>query len=324
MPAEADEFSLIDRLTGGLPADPRVLLSVGDDAALLAPPPGEALVVSSDALVAGVHVPAFPDLAGADPDAVEAFGHKAMAVNLSDLAAMAATPLACTVCLTLPEAAVVFAEALYRGLRAVADRHGCALVGGDLTRGPLAVAITVLGSVPPALATRRDGARPGMDLWLTGIPGEAAVALRLRQSGRPVPPELARRLDRPEPRVAFAVAARGLVGAAIDVSDGLLADLGHVAALSGVAIEVEAACLPVSPALAGCGLPESDWRALQRTGGDDYELALAVAPASVPALLAVAKATGTQITRIGRITAGSGVVVRGAPADPVAGYRHFA
>ncbi|HYF60456.1 MAG TPA: thiamine-phosphate kinase, partial [Burkholderiaceae bacterium] len=240
--AAPGEFELIRRFFERPAAAGRARLGIGDDCALLDVPGGESLAVSTDMLVEGRHF--FPDV---DP---EALGHKALAVNLSDLAAMGARPLGFTLALALPAADEAWLEAFSRGLFALADAQGCELVGGDTTRGPLALCVTVHGTVPPALALRRDGARAGDDLWVSGALGAAALAVERRLRGEPVPAGALARLDRPEPRVALGLGLRGLARAAIDLSDGLAGDLGHVLARSS-----EAAGVPLGAALERDALP---------------------------------------------------------------------
>ncbi len=310
------EFDLIRRYFDRGPSR-RVALGIGDDCALLAPATGCDLAVSTDMLVAGTHF--FDDV---DP---EALGHKALAVNLSDLAAMGARPLAFTLALALPRADEVWLEAFSRGLFSLADRHGCELVGGDTTRGPLNVCITVFGEVPHGAALRRDHAEPGDDLWLSGSTGAAAHALWCRQQGQPLdaddPAQV--RLDRPEPRVSLGLFLRHLARAAIDVSDGLLADLGHVCRRSRVGAEVDWNRIPL-PAALRARAPEDAMR-LALAGGDDYELLFTAAPENRSALEACSLPHG--VSRIGRIVSGEGVRVldaRGARIDTdVRGFEHF-
>ena len=262
------EFELIARhFTRAAPAGGAVVLGVGDDCALLQPTPGHQLAISSDMLVEGRHF-----FAGAEP---EALGHKALAVNLSDLAAMGARPLGFTLALALPAADEAWLAPFARGLFALADAHACPLVGGDTTRGPLTLSLTVFGEVLPGRALRRAGARAGDELWISGRTGEARLALALRRGEPWARGELAAvqdRMDRPTPRVALgqALAATDGVHAALDVSDGLLADLGHVLKASGVGAEIDIAALPVAPALQA--LDETSRRDCQLAGGDDYEL----------------------------------------------------
>lgn len=213
----------------------KAVLGVGDDCALLAPAPGMQLAVSSDMLVEGRHF--FP---GVDP---EALGHKALAVNLSDLAACGARPLAFTLALALPRVDEPWLAAFARGLLRLADEHGCELVGGDTTQGPLNICITIFGEVPPGQALLRSGAQPGDDLYVSGTLGDARLALEALLGHVQFPAEtLARaRLERPTPRVALGQALRGVASSALDVSDGLLGDLGHILRASGVGACVDTA-----------------------------------------------------------------------------------
>lgn len=313
------EFDLIDRIRRRAVARDDVALGIGDDAALLRPPPGRELAVATDALNAGVHFPA-----DTPPDAI---GWKALAVNLSDLAAMGATPAWCTLSLSAPALEPAWVEALAEGLLALAARHGVSLVGGDTTRGPLSLCVTAIGHVAPGRALRRDGARDGDDIWVSGTVGDAAAALQAWERGGPVPEVLRERLERPTPRIALGAALAGRAHAAIDVSDGLLADLGHVLRASGVGAELAIDALPASDALRAAVPAPQARRALQAGGGDDYELCF-TAPAGVRAgIEAAAREAGVAATRIGRIVAGEGIACRdadGAPWHPPAtGYEHF-
>jgi thiamine-monophosphate kinase len=305
------EFDLVRRFfwrDGAASASPGVLLGNGDDAALLAPAPGQVLAVSTDMLVAGRHF--FPDV---DP---EALGHKALAVNLSDLAAMGARPLGFTLALALPRVDEAWLAALARGLWALADAHGCALLGGDTTAGPLTLSLTVWGEVPAAEALRRNAAQVGDDIWVSGTLGDAHLALQrlLAQqgapAGEPLPPALRARLERPTPRVALGLALRGVAHAAIDVSDGLVADLGHVLAASGVAAQLDVETLlasaAVSPWVRAAPLPLALRCVL--AGGDDYELVFTAPPERRGAVEQAARAAATAVTRIGRILPGPAAV----------------
>lgn len=318
------EFDLIGRIRARCRDRDDVLLGIGDDGAVLAPPPGEALVVAVDTLNAGIH---FPE--GTAPADI---GHKALAVNLSDLAAMGARPLWCTLSLCLPGSDADWVDAFLDGFLALASEHELALVGGDTTRGPLSISVTVIGAVPAGEALRRDGACAGDDVWVSGCVGDAAAGLLVAQrpdagQARDDDATLRARLDRPTPRVALGRRLRGLASAAIDVSDGLLADLGHVAAASGVAADIELAELPTSPALAATVPVPGRWT-LQVSGGDDYELCLTAAPDRREALAALSRELGLELTRIGQVRDGSGVVLvdpEGRPwhsARP--GHDHFA
>jgi len=310
------EFELIARYFDSpdfaLPEAEGVLLGIGDDAAILRLPPGEDLAVSIDTLVAGVHFPA--------DSSPEQIGHRALAVNLSDLAAMGARPLWFTLALTLPEADEAWLAGFSRGLAALARRHHVALVGGDTTRGPLSITIQVHGCVPPGLALRRDGARAGDDVWVSGHPGTAALGLRQLLAGG-ARDEAARVFAEPAPRVALGLALRGLASAAIDVSDGLLADAGHIAARSAVAIVLERERLPFSPQLDSLA-DRDDACALALGGGDDYELCFTAPPRHGAAIAGAAADLGLACTRIGRVLAGQGVECAGF-VPRAGGYQHF-
>lgn len=301
-----------------------VRLGIGDDAALLQPAPGMQLVACTDTLNAGVHFPA--------ATVPQAIGWKALAVNLSDLAAMGAEPAWALLALSLPQADAAFVEALADGLARLAAQHGVALVGGDTTRGPLGLTVTALGQVAAGAALLRSGARVGDVVLVTGTLGDAAAGLEIAQraSQGGVDAHAAwfrQRLDYPAPRVAAGLALRGLATACIDLSDGLLADLGHLCAASGVGAEVELDALPLSPALRA-SVPTAQAQAWALGGGDDYELCFCVAPAQVDPALARAQAAGVAARVIGRIVATPGVRVRDAQGRDYApvrrGYEHFA
>lgn len=313
----AGEFDLIARIRARVATRADVVLGIGDDAALLAPPPGRQLVVTADTLNDGVHFPR-----GTSPADV---GWKALAVNLSDLASMGAEPAWCTLSLSLPQSDPAWIEGFLDGFLDLAGQHGIALVGGDTTRGPLSIAVTAMGLVEPGRALRRDGARVGDEVWVTGTLGDAAGGLALLDR-EPVP-ALRARLDRPTPRVAAGRALAGIATACVDVSDGLLADLGHVCARSHVAARIDVDALPASAALREA-FGEADRIALQASGGDDYELCF-TAPADAGADIgAVSAQLGLRITRIGRIVVGEGVHPVDAKSQPWSsprrGYDHFA
>ncbi|WP_119966961.1 thiamine-phosphate kinase [Simplicispira lacusdiani] len=308
----------------------RAVLGVGDDCALLAPAPGMQLAVSSDMLVEGRHF--FADV---DP---EALGHKALAVNLSDLAACGARPLAFTLALALPRVQEPWLEAFARGLLRLADAHGCELVGGDTTQGPLNLCITIFGEVPAGQALLRGGARAGEDIWVSGTLGDARLALEALLGRAPLPPALLQaarqRLERPTPRVALGQALRGVASAALDVSDGLLGDLGHLLRASGVG-----ACIDTSETIkliaAGADpesvKPQFDLELLHQctlAGGDDYELVFTAPVAARAAVEAAGRATGTPVTRIGRTEAAPGLRLIDAQGRAVtrsyASFDHFA
>lgn len=310
------EFDIIRRLTAAAPtARADVVVGPGDDGAVLAVPAGHELVLTTDTLVAGRHFPA--DTAAAD------VGWKALAANLSDLAAMGADPAWITVALTVPEADEAWLAGFVDGLAGLLAESGAVLVGGDLTRGPLCVTIQAAGTLPHGTALRRDGARAGDAVAVTGTLGDAALGLA-RWASAPTPLDaddsfLRARLNRPTPRNAAGRALRGHAHAAVDVSDGLLADLGHIAEASGVAASVEAARLPASAAFERL-CPAGERLRHQLSGGDDYELCVCGPEAEL--------AVVPGLTVIGRVNAGSGVTVRDAAgravAGDAAGYDHFA
>lgn len=320
------EFELIERIRArcGVRRDD-VVLGIGDDAALLQPSPGMQLVACADTLNEGVHFPA--------QTAPDAIGWKALAVNLSDLAAMGGTPAWALLALSLPQADVAFVEALVDGLARLAAQHGVALVGGDTTYGPLSVTVTALGQVPQGLALLRAGAHVGDLVLVTGTLGDAAAALVLLQADVQALPEtdahlqLRQRLDYPQPRLAAGQALRGFASACIDVSDGLLADLGHVCTASRVGAELDLDALPLSAALRS-SLPMPQACDLALTGGDDYELCFTIAPVRLDAALAALRETGVNAHVIGRIVEAPGVRVlngRGVAYELVrSGYEHFA
>jgi len=316
----ASEFDLIRRFFDR-PAPPgsRTLLGVGDDAALLRVEPGMALAVTTDMLLAGRHFP--------DPTPPRALGHKSLAVNLSDLAAMGATPRWATLSIALPAADEAWLSEFAAGLFALARRFEVDLVGGDTTRGPLTISLTVLGEVPAEHALTRAGARPGDDIWVSGELGQAAAALAvLRGDARLESQAAARaraRLEMPEPRIALGERLRGIASAAIDVSDGFAADLGHVLERSGVGALVHAALLP--------GVRTGD-AALDLhcvlAGGDDYELIFTAGQQARAAVTALAAELDLPLTRVGAVQATPTRLVlldaQGAQIAPPAGYDHFA
>jgi thiamine-monophosphate kinase len=296
-----------------------VILGIGDDAALLQPPAGMQLVVAMDTLNSGVHFP--PETAPAD------IGWKALAVNLSDLAAMGAQPAWCTLSLSLPDADPAFVDGFLDGFLELAKQHGVALVGGDTTRGPLSVCVTAHGFVEPGTAMRRDGALAGDDIWMSGSLGDAAAALAQWKSDGDVDAVLRARLDRPTPRVGLGRALRGIATACIDVSDGLLADLAHICNASGAGAEVDVDALRASSALRAAFDGDAR-RGLQASGGDDYELCFSATPAMGDAVVRAAASVGVAVARIGRIVESEGVVAHvadgGAWSASSAGWRHFA
>jgi thiamine-monophosphate kinase len=320
----ASEFSLIDRYFAahGLHrAD--VALGIGDDCALLVPHPGQQLVVTMDTLVANVHF-----FANADP---EGLGHKALAVNLSDLAAMGATPAWATLALTLPRADEDWLERFCRGLFALADRYQVQLVGGDTTHGPVTtITIQAHGFVPPGLALRRDGAQPGDSIYITGTPGDAGLALAAAFGKANIAADdhayIQGRLDRPEPRLAQGVALRGIASAAVDISDGLAQDLGHILERSRVGARVEVDRLPLSPALIA-SLDRDAAIITALASGDDYELCFAVPLERAGQLEGMAADWDCRCTHIGVITAEPGLQLVRADGSAFrlerSGYDHF-
>ena len=321
--ARLGEFDLIERFfsrAGRARAD--VILGVGDDAALLRMPADRELVAAVDTLVAGRHFP--PQTT---PDSI---GHRALAVNLSDMAAMGATPAWATLALTIPTADAGWLADFAAGLMRLATAHDVALVGGDTTSGPLTVSIQILGHVPSGTALRRSGARAGDLLVVTGTLGDAGAGLalvtgRLSSSDRGAAAALVARFDYPTPRVAFGELARGIATAAMDLSDGLVGDLPKLAAASGLAAHVTVEHLPLSPALTSlAGLRRA--REWAMAAGDDYELLLAVAPRQAADLTATARRLGLALTVIGELRPGTGVhwTLDGASfAAPEHGYDHF-
>ena len=314
------EFELIRRYFSDVgPRRTDVVLDVGDDCALLEVPAGQTLAISIDTLSAGVHF--FPDC---DPEHV---GHKALAVGLSDLAAMGAEPAWATLALTLPEADEDWIRAFAMGFGRLASTHGMRLVGGDTTRGPLSVSVQVHGLVPAGAAIRRDGARPGDAVFVSGTLGDAGLALRLMLAGRAVAPELRRRLECPEPRVALGRSLRGIASAMIDLSDGLNGDLGHILSASEVGAELELEHLPLTHWVAEAIEVAGDW-SLPLASGDDYELCFCVPPARIATVERLAEEIGLPLARIGWIRPGAGLDGRlpngGRLTLPARGHDHFA
>ena len=299
------EFELIARYFKRPPQ--RAQVGVGDDCAIWMPTPGQVLAISSDMLVEGRHF-----LSTVDPVAL---GHKALAVNLSDLAACGATPCAFTLGLSLPQIDHAWLSGFAQGLWALADAHGCELIGGDTTRGPLTIAITVWGELPPGQALLRSAAQVGDDIYISGVVGQARMALEVFRGQLHLPSdafERARaRMERPTPRVALGQALRGVAHAAIDLSDGLLGDLGHIMKASGVGADIDTRWLRHAsdgdtawpahcPDLAA--LPWAQTLACGLTGGDDYELLFTAAPEHRAAVWAAAQASATPVSRVGRVT----------------------
>lgn len=317
------EFELIARyFTRPTRRGSTVQLGVGDDCALLAAALDESLAISSDMLVEGRHF-----LPGADP---EALGHKALAVNLSDLAAMGAQPVGFTLALALPAADEPWLAALARGLFALADQEHIELIGGDTTRGPLNICITVLGRVPINTALRRDGARAEDDIWVSGSLGDARLGLQVLTHQLALAPQhtaqALQRLHRPTPRIALGLALRGIASAAIDISDGLSGDLNHILQRSALGATIDASLLPIGSALQSQDLATQYEYALQ--GGDDYELCFCAAAAQRAQVIRAAAAAGVAVTRIGKIETTPGLRVIDAGGRPlplfIHSFDHFA
>ncbi len=332
------EFDLIRRYFTR--ATPGAVLGVGDDAALLQVSPGNVLAVSTDMLVCGTHF--FPD---ADPFLL---GHKTLAVNLSDLAAMGAVPRWATLAIAIPSEEEAWLERFSAGFFALAQQYGVDLVGGDTTRGPLNLCVTIFGEVPAQQALRRDGAKPGDDIWVSGQLGDAALALAHLQGRIALDAAAfavcAQRLHQPVPRVELGLALRGIANSAIDVSDGLLADLGHILEASQMGAEIQFDSIPT-----GMSFPrkressllkaldsrfrgnDSDEGALLRrcvlSGGDDYELCFTAAASRASEVQAISDRLQLPLTRIGKIVAGKGCIVHDTHGHPmnieVEGYDHF-
>ena len=315
------EFELIRHYFAAAPcaqAAEGVALGIGDDCALLDLPAGEQLAISTDTLVAGVHFP--------DPCDAFLLGQRALAVATSDLAAMGATPLGFTLALCLPQATNDWLQGFARGLNQMAEQCGLALIGGDTTRGPLSLTVTVFGRLPRGQALLRSGAQVGDLLCVGGSLGDAAAALPLVLGQQQAAPEVAAALLAkywsPRPQLALGQALRGKASAALDISDGLLADCGHIAAASGVALQIELARVPLSPAiLALLSLPAAQHYAL--SGGDDYRLAFTLPAQHLSGL----QADGWALQVIGQVVAGQGVQLLDEQGrvitPPQRGYQHF-
>ncbi len=312
------EFDLIQRYFTRSASS--AVLGVGDDAALVGVGAGNELAISSDMLVCGTHF-----TADADPFLL---GHKTLAVNLSDLAAMGAVPRWATLALALPDADEDWLQKFSAGFFALAGAHGVELIGGDTTRGPLALCVTILGEVPRGRALRRDGALAGDDIWVSGTLGKAALGLADEQGRHTlydqVRDDCLKALHQPQPRVALGLALRGIARSAIDISDGLLADLGHILQRSAVGAELEIETLPI----VGTGVEKKLAQQCALAGGDDYELCFTAPATARDTLVALAEQLQLSLTRIGQIHAGHGCVVRDAAGKEMkiekAGYDHFA
>jgi thiamine-monophosphate kinase len=323
------EFDLIERyFKHAAKPSKAVDLGIGDDCALLTPAPGMQIAISSDMLVEGRHF-----LSTVSP---QALGHKALAVNLSDLAACGAKPIAFTLALSMPRVDEAWLEGFSRGLFALADEHDCALIGGDTTAGPLNICITVLGHVPTGQALLRSGAKAGDDIYVSGTPGQARLALETFRGNVSLSEAdftlVRSRMERPTPRVALGQALRGIAGSAIDVSDGLLGDLGHILKASCLGAEIQLSDIDlianysINTGANGQFSPLFS-RSMVLAGGDDYELVFTASPAQHDAVQAAAQACNTRITRIGHTLAQTGVTLREADgqvaSNSFASFDHF-
>jgi len=316
----------------------RAVLGVGDDCALLQPRPGTQMAISTDMLVSGRHF-------FADTDPLR-LGHKSLAVNLSDLAACGAQPVGFTLALSLPGVDEPWLAAFAQGLLALADAHDCELIGGDTTAGPLNICITVFGEVPVvdgrSQALLRSGAQPGDDIYVSGTLGDARLALDALLGkivlSDAVLASARQRLEQPTPRLALGLALRGVASAALDVSDGLLGDLGHILQSSAVGATVDAdvaTSLIAARAIStragdqfSINLSEGDWRRLALSGGDDYELLFTAPAHRRDAVLAASRTSRTPVTRIGQINAAPGLQLINGQGQPLANtytsFDHFA
>ncbi|MDI3274029.1 thiamine-phosphate kinase [Pseudomonas sp. AL03] len=315
------EFELIRNFFAAAPCaqgGEGVALGIGDDCALLAIPPGEQLAISTDTLVAGVHF--------ADPCDPFLLGQRSLAVAVSDLAAMGATPVAFTLALTLPTVTADWLDAYARGLNTMAQSCGVALVGGDTSRGPLSLTMTVFGRVPAGKALTRSGAQPGDLLCVGGDLGNAAGALPLvlgqRTAEAAIADPLLAHYWSPQPQLGLGMALRGKATSALDISDGLLADCGHIALASKVGIQIERDTLPLSNALVAF-LGQSGAEVAALSGGDDYVLAFTLPSFELAQLLS----DGWPIHVVGRVVTGQGVVLLDAAGQDITpqarGYQHF-
>ena len=314
------EFSLIQRYFTR--ATPSAVLGVGDDAALVRVASGMELAISTDMLVSGTHF-----FADADPYLL---GHKALAVNISDMAAMGAQPRWATLALSLPSEDEAWLERFSAGFFALADEYQIGLIGGDTTHGPLNLSITILGEVPQGKALRRDGAQAGDEIWVSGKLGDAALALAHLQGKLKLDDAdfkvVEAALNRPVPRVALGLALRGIAHSAIDISDGLLADLGHILERSKVAAEIQFAALPVSTHLLPY-LGQALGRQCALAGGDDYELCFTAATARHVEIETLSAQLALPLSCIGNIVAGTACTVYAADGNVMkiqeTGYDHF-
>lgn len=321
--AGGGEFGFIRTRLAPLTRGHAGALDLSDDAALLDPPPGCQIVIASDMLVAGVHF--------LDTDPPEVAAERAVRSNLSDLAAIGAAPLGYLSSIAWPQdVTTAWRDGFIAGLAAAQDAFGLSLLGGDTTAGPgpLTISLTMLGQVPAGAALLRRGARPGEDVWVSGTIGDAMLGLAIARGDMAGDAFLLERYRRPTPRLDLGIGLRGLATACLDVSDGLMADAGHIAEVSGVRLELETALVPLS-------LPARNWLASEpasgliqlATGGDDYELLFCAPAAQRAAIAALAKPCGVPLSRIGRVRQGQGAVLLGAGGRALdtgaGGFTHF-
>jgi len=300
---------------------PRVALGIGDDCALLTPSAGMQIAISCDMLVSGTHF-----FADADP---RMLGHKSLAVNLSDLAAMGAKPVAYTLALSLPKPDEAWLKAFAEGMFALADLHQCELIGGDTTRGPLNICVTIFGELPVGSALRRDAAKPCDDIWVSGSLGDARLGLAacLSELTLDASTQIAAesRLHVPTPRIKLGIALRGLAHAAIDISDGLIGDLGHILKRSSVGATLNVDALPAGPMLSAQA--QELQRRFALAGGDDYELCFTAPAMHRDAVMTAGKKVGVALTRVGTIDAATGLRLVDAGGQPLefhsASFDHF-
>lgn len=317
------EFDIIRKYFSDFPERDDVILGVGDDAAILRPKENHALVITTDTLVSGVHFP--------EQTPPEAIGHKSLAVNLSDLAAMGANPCWFTLALTLPKADENWLENFSAGMKKLASRYRVALVGGDTTRGPLSITIQACGYIPRKMAARRSGAQPGDDIYVTGTLGDAGLGLASVQgSVQLAPGERARcenRLNFPQPRIRVGIGLLPLINSMIDCSDGFAADLGHILEQSGTGAKVQLKNLPLSTAVKHVVQTENDW-SLPLSAGDDFELIFTAPPESRAEISALADTLDCPLTWVGEITEQPGLLLKKENGETLSlnktGYRHFA
>ena len=319
------EFSLIEKYFSFDVDRDDVMLGVGDDCALLNPPQGKQLAVTVDTLVSGVHFP--------ESTSPEDVAYKSLAVSLSDLAAMGAEPAWATLAITLPDSSEVWLQAFSKSFKQTLNDYGVQLIGGDTTQGPLSITVQLTGFVDAKKAMRRDAAKDGDKIYVTGHLGDAALGLQLLDVHELADPAIRqsciKKLNRPVPRVEFAQKAVEYCDCAIDISDGLVSDLGHILKASACGAKIYFDQLPTSKAFQQCSvyLDDLDYRQMLLAGGDDYELCLVSAAENEEALFAIAESTGLLLTHIGEIDASGELSVISSIGEAIelnsSGYEHF-